>query len=55
MTAILALVAILTIGGILAFVLLRNKNKGGKTTPDTDFILDDDDDEDETDTADPQA
>ena len=49
MTAILVLVAILATGGILAFVLLRNKGKGGKTVPDTDFILDDDDDEDETD------
>lgn len=55
MTAILVLVAILATGGILAFVLLRNKGKGGKTVPDTDFILDDDDDEDETDAADPQA
>ena len=55
MTAILVLVAIWATGGILAFVLLRNKGKGGKTVPDTDFILDDDDDEDETDAADPQA
>lgn len=44
-TAIIALVAILAIGGIAAFLFIKNKNGSTKRKPDNDFGLDDDEED----------
>ena len=50
MTAIMALVGILALGGIGAFFLLKNKTKGMKRPAENAFDLDDDDEEETSET-----